>query len=307
MNRPCRQTYLTGQTQRVEWHHAQEGRDQWLDIAIARIGDELLVTFTDFTRLKQLQHQLEKTVADLKRSNANLEQFAYVASHDLQEPLRKIRQFGNMIQTQYAPALGEDGVDLVGRMQSAATRLQLLINDVLAYSRLSANQDVFKPVPLNELINEVLNDLESSTSEPKPTILVDSLPTIPGDRAQLRQLFQNLISNALKFVEPGRTPRIRLTSRPVTGLGSGMPIADRDAHQRFELIDLSDHGIGFSPDQAERIFQVFHRLHGRADFAGTGIGLAIVQKVVENHHGYVTADGKPGEGATFHTLLPAQS
>ncbi|MFD2934515.1 chemotaxis protein CheB [Spirosoma flavum] len=305
----CCHTYLTGQPQRIEWHHTSQEKDRWLDMTLTRVGDELLVTFSDFTELKQLQQQLERSVAELQRSNTSLEQFAYVASHDLQEPLRKIQQFGTIIQANYAANLGEEGADLIGRMHSAATRLQTLIKDVLAYSRLAPKRDAFQPVNLNSIINDVLLDMENVITDQQAIITVDFLPIIKGDQAQLRQLFQNLISNALKFVAPERPPQLTISSRPVAEQEAGtLPILHPTvADQPFHLIEVNDNGIGFSTDQNERIFQVFQRLHGKSEYAGTGIGLAIVQKVVDNHQGYISAEGHPGEGATFRILLPADA
>ncbi|AUD02964.1 chemotaxis protein CheB [Spirosoma pollinicola] len=300
----CIQTYLTGQIHRIEWHYPSQDRDKWFDMVISKVNDELLITFTDFTELKHLQQQLEKSITDLQRSNASLEQFAYVASHDLQEPLRKIQQFGTIIQANYAPNLGEDGADLISRMHSAASRLQVMIRDVLAYSRLSGKREIFIPVDLNIVVNEVITDLETTVADQKAVVQVDLLPTINGDKAQLRQLFQNLISNALKFVTTDRVPAVIVSSRLVVGYEAGMVLSPSDENKRFALIDVTDNGIGFSPDQAELIFQAFQRLHGKTAFAGTGIGLAIVQKVVENHKGYIVAEGRPGEGATFRVLLP---
>jgi signal transduction histidine kinase len=183
----------------------------------------------------------------------------------------------------------------------------VLIKDVLDYSRLSAKRDVFKPVDLNTLIEGVLTDLETAISDQNALIQVDALPTIYGDHAQLRQLFQNLISNALKFGLPGRVPRISLSAKTIAGYESGFSLPASDENHSFFLIEVTDNGIGFMPDQANLIFQVFQRLHGKKPYVGTGIGLAVVQKVVENHQGYIVAEGRPGEGATFKILLPADA
>lgn len=270
----------------------------------AKSGDGVVISNIDITKIHQLQQQLEASVVDLKRSNANLEQFAYVASHDLQEPLRKIRSFGDIIATQYAPLLDEQGTDLIHRMQSAAERMQVLIKDVLAYSRIATRRENISHVNLNEICREVLENLEALVTEKAALITVEPLPTVVGDAPQLRQLFQNLISNALKFARPGVTPTVIVSCQQVKGEKAGMVVSTHDASRRFHRIDLQDNGIGFDPQHAERIFQVFQRLHNRSNYAGTGIGLAIVQKVVENHHGYIAAAGKPGEGATFSLLLP---
>ncbi|GAB4023676.1 hypothetical protein GCM10028773_41980 [Spirosoma koreense] len=302
-------TYQTGESQRFDIHYDGSGINVWLDIMSTKMGDDVLVTFGDYTPLKELQQQLEASVAELQRSNKNLEQFAYIASHDLQEPLRKIQGFGDILQAQYAPQIGESGADMIRRMQSAAARMQVLIKDVLAYSRIATKRETIEPVDLNQVVKDVLTDIETAISDKQATVTVDPLPTIPGDAAQLRQLFQNLISNALKFTKTGKAdppPAISITARrvcsrdlPATMLG---PI---DADLPFYLIEVTDNGIGFDPRQAERIFEVFQRLHSRSEYQGTGIGLAIVRKVIDNHHGYIVAEGQPGEGAIFRVALPA--
>ena len=300
-------TYVTGETQRFNFNYDGGGIKAWLDIMVTRLGDEVLVTFTDYTSLKELQQQLENSVTELKRSNKNLEQFAYVASHDLQEPLRKIQAFGDILQAQYAPQIGDGGTDIVRRMQSAAGRMQVLIKDVLAYSRIAARRETVGPVDLNQLMRDVLTDIDTAISEKQAQVTVGVLPTVRGDAAQLRQLFQNLISNALKFTKTDEAslPVIAVSCQQVNGREvPGLTLSSVDADQSFYLIEVTDNGIGFDPRQAERIFQVFQRLHNRSEYQGTGIGLAIVQKVVENHHGYIVAEGRPGEGATFRIALP---
>lgn len=300
-------TYQTGESQRFDFHYDGNGIDVWLDIMSTNVGDQVLVTFSDYTTLKQLQQQLETSVTDLQRSNRNLEQFAYVASHDLQEPLRKIQAFGDIIQNQYAPIIGDSGADMIQRMQSAASRMQMLIKDVLAYSRVSTKLEEHKPVDLNQLLTDVLSDLETTIEEKKAVVTVGHLPIIKGDVLQLRQLFQNLISNSLKFVKSDQIPDITITADTVRGRESGFACSPADSNRLFHRIRLIDNGIGFEPQYAAQIFQVFQRLHGRSEYQGTGIGLAIVQRVVDNHKGYISADGSPGKGATFWILLPSSS
>ena len=313
-----RKTYLTGEPQRFDIHYDGNGIDVWLDIMATKMGNEVLVTFGDYTPLKKLQQELETSVIDLQRSNANLEQFAYVASHDLQEPLRKIQAFGDILETKYGPLLGEHGSDMIHRMQSAAARMQILIKDVLAYSRIATRRDAITLVDLGDIVTHVVEDLETTITDHKATVTVDALPTIVGDAGQLRQLFQNLLSNSLKFMKPqsstddgvARKPDqsgafISITAQPIRGRDAGMTILPSDADRSFHLIEIADNGIGFDPHHADRIFQVFQRLHNRTVYQGTGIGLAIVKKVVENHNGYVQAVGRPGKGATFRIMLPA--
>ncbi len=301
-------TYATGESQRFDFHYNGSGIDVWLDIMTTKSGNDVLVTFGDYTPLKQLQQQLENSVVDLQRSNKNLEQFAYVASHDLQEPLRKIQAFGDIIKSHYAPVIGTEGADIISRMQSAAARMQVLIKDVLAYSRIATKRETVGPINLNDVVDDVLNDLETAIADKQADIKIEPLPTVRGDEAQLRQLFQNLISNALKFTKTGHDaepPVISLTSRRVFGRDlSGFVLSANETERSFYLIEVIDNGIGFDPKQAARIFQVFQRLHNRSEYQGTGIGLAIVEKVVDNHQGYIVAEGRPGQGATFRILLP---
>ncbi|MVM28776.1 PAS domain-containing protein [Spirosoma sp. HMF4905] len=304
------QTVETGESTRVEMRYDYDWLDFWIDVSAKKLGDGLVVTFTDVSVQKQLQQKLENSVVDLQRSNKNLEQFAYVASHDLQEPLRKIQAFGDIIRSQYASVVDDGGADMINRMQSAAARMQVLIKDVLAYSRVATIRETLNQVSLSQVVSDVLTDIETIITEKQALVTVDSLPTVLGDSAQLRQLFQNLISNALKFSKSGPTapaPVITITARLMCGRDvSEINIPANDADRLFHRIAVTDNGIGFDPHQAERIFQVFQRLHNRSEYQGTGIGLAIVQKVVDNHQGYVHAEGHPGLGATFSVLLPAK-
>ncbi|WP_192579083.1 PAS domain-containing protein [Fibrisoma limi] len=298
-------TYETGESIRFDFYYKADGIDSWLDIAATRLGDDVLVTFADFTPLKRLQQQLELSVQELKRSNANLEQFAYVASHDLQEPLRKVITFGDVLQSQYAGQLSESGADIVRRMQSAAQRMQTLIRDLLAYSRVANKRDTFREVNLNQVISEVVSDLDTTIHSKKAVLQVGSLPTIQGDELQLRQLFQNLLSNALKFSKPDVQPLITISSRLVAAQEiDQLTVA---TSQKFAEITVADNGIGFEQAYAERIFQLFQRLHTRSNYSGTGIGLSIVEKVVENHRGIIRAEGRLGQGASFVILFPTEN
>ncbi|WP_020605543.1 PAS domain-containing sensor histidine kinase [Spirosoma spitsbergense] len=261
-------------------------------------------------RLEQLvaerTQQLEASIQGLERSNRNLEQFAYVASHDLQEPLRKIQSFGDMLKNQYADSLDE-GVDYLNRMQSAASRMSTLINDLLSYSRISTRQDASVPVQLGEVVEMVLNNLEVAIGETSAQIIVESLPSIQGDASQLSQLFQNLLSNALKFRRDGVIPIIRVSCLRVKAADLPSSVRPVEIADLYYCIDVSDNGIGFDDKYADRIFGVFHRLHSRNQYPGTGIGLAICEKVAANHGGGITASSQPGQGARFMVYLPTMS
>ncbi|SKB79746.1 PAS domain-containing sensor histidine kinase [Dyadobacter psychrophilus] len=241
----------------------------------------------------------------LQQSNVNLQQFAYVASHDLQEPLRKIQSFSDLLAKRYAANLGE-GINYLHRMQNSAKRMSDLIEDLLSFSRITEHKDVIEPVSLSRVVYEVLNDLELLITETSAVITTEQLPEIHGDKMQLNQLFQNLISNALKFRKPELAPVIHITGKIITSaeLPSSAKVI-RSAYM-YHQIDVSDNGIGFDQQYADRIFQLFQRLHGRSQYSGTGIGLAICERVAANHGGAITVTSNPGEGATFSIYLPAQ-
>ncbi|NEU70133.1 PAS domain S-box protein [Spirosoma agri] len=246
--------------------------------------------------------QLEESNQNLTRSNQNLEQFAYIASHDLQEPLRKIQQFCDLLKTRFAT--GGEELIYIDRMQIAAGRMSLLIRDLLTFSRISIRQVTATPVALDHLVKDVLENLSVAIDESQAVVQVGILPVVPGDDLQLNQLVQNLLSNALKFRRTDRNPHIQINATDV--LASELPPAVKPARQAdaYYRIDVTDNGIGFEEKYLDRIFQVFQRLHGRNEFAGTGVGLAICQKVVTNHGGAITASSRPGQGTTFSVYLP---
>ncbi|WP_052731130.1 ATP-binding protein [Spirosoma radiotolerans] len=239
----------------------------------------------------------------LVRSNANLQTFAYIASHDLQEPLRKIQQFGDLLKTRYMDSTGEALVYLE-RMQMAASRMSTLIRDLLDYSRISTRRDESTPVSLQTIVATVLNTLDWTIQQTGAQIQVGPLPTLSGDASQLGQLFQNLLSNALKFRKPGVAPQIQILSCRVVARDLPKVFTPHRAVSGYHRIDVVDNGIGFEEKYLDRIFQVFQRLHGKNEFAGTGIGLAICEKVVTNHGGAITAASQSGQGATFSVYLP---
>ncbi len=248
--------------------------------------------------------ELQESVRDLQRSNDNLQQFAYIASHDLQEPLRKIQSFGDILQTKRAADLGED-VDLLTRMQVAANRMSTLIKDLLLYSRVSTRQEMASPVSLSQVVQAVLQNLEISVRDADAQLIIDQLPVVQGDQTQFEQLFQNLLSNAVKFRRTGMPPQIQVTAQTVVATDVPNWLKPHRKVDRYHRIDVIDNGIGFDEKYLDRVFQVFQRLHGKNEFAGTGIGLAICEKVVANHGGAITATSQPGQGTTFSVYLPA--
>ncbi len=297
-------TTNTGEPGRTEIYYNLDGLDFWLDISAQQLGDGFVVTFNDISILKRLQQQLENSIANLQRSNGNLEQFAYVASHDLQEPLRKIQSFGDVLRTNFAPDLSPDAADLINRMQLSSARMSSLIRDLLAYSRLSAQGRPRQPVSLDKVLLWVLDDLDLSLRETGAVVHTKPLPSILGDEVQLRQLMQNLLTNAIKFRQAEVTPVITVTGNTLSDSELPASVLPLKRAKTYVCLAIADNGIGFDNQYAERIFQVFQRLHGRTQYEGTGIGLAIVQKVADNHGGAIAARSEPGRGATFSVYLP---
>jgi PAS domain S-box-containing protein len=270
---------------------------------LARLNiEEIVAQRTE--ELAQANEALIKSNKDLGRSNANLEEFAYAASHDLKEPVRKIHFFTERLRTELVEQLNENQQRLFGRMEQAAQRMEKLIDDLLLYSHIGKGGSNMETVDLNKKVAVVLEDLELEIEEKKADITVDELPAIKGYRRQLQQLFQNLISNALKYNKAGIPPQVHISSTVIKGKDAGLQLTGEQARKLYYLIEVKDNGIGFEKKYAERIFNVFTRLHGNAEYKGTGVGLSIVRKVVENHDGFVWAESELGEGATFKLLLP---
>lgn len=254
-------------------------------------------------QVSQRTRQLETLIEDLRRSNENLQQFAYIASHDLQEPLRKIQQFGDLLRTKYTASMGDE-LAYLDRMQSAASRMSTLIRDLLSFSRISTQPDINELLSLDTIVQTVLLDLDLVIAETGATIVVGHLPTIEGDRLQVQQLVQNLLSNALKFRRLGTTPQIEVSASWVAFENLPKSVNPKRVALAYHRLDVADNGVGFDEKYLDRIFQVFQRLHGRNEFAGTGVGLAICEKVVSNHGGAITATSQPGLGTTFSAYFP---
>jgi PAS domain S-box-containing protein len=278
----------TGEPGGYEARPNASGGPEWFAARVGpiQVGREIVgftVILTDITELKRTQLRLEQ-------SNRELESFAYVASHDLQEPLRKIQTFGERL-ARTATSLSPEAQDYLTRMQGAATRMRQLIDDLLAFSRVSAKGQPFKQVDLSAIAREVLEDLEATIEQTGAEVSLGQLPSFDADPTQMRQLLQNLVGNALKFRREGVTPSVSIGAR-VDAQGS-----------RCELV-VRDNGIGFEEKYRERIFNVFQRLHGRSQYEGTGIGLAICRKIAERHGGNIEARSTPGVGTAFHITLP---
>lgn len=254
---------------------------------------ELGASFNTMAAALQNQRaRLEQANEKLHASNRELEQFASVASHDLQEPLRKVRAFGDRLARTCGEEVGDEGRDYIRRMNGAAERMQRLIDDLLTFSRISKAEAVRDAVDLEEVAREVLGDLEARLEQTGGRVEVGTLPTVEANRLHMQQLLQNLIGNALKFHRPGEPPVVRVHG------------ATRRNGRELASVVVEDNGIGFDEQHAERIFSVFQRLHGRGEYEGTGIGLALCRKIAEQHGGTITAASAPGSGSTFIVTLP---
>ena len=274
---------------------------------LVRVQTNNLVEANEVLRAEVAERQKAESrergaAVELRRSNSELEKFAYVASHDLQEPLRKIQAFGERLARTSGPQLGAQGADYLGRMQSSAARMSTLIDDLLSFSRVTTTRAAFGSVDLGAAAREAVQNVEVRLQESGGAVEIGELPQVPGDPTQLRQLFQNLIANALKFRRAGVAPVVTITATPTAELGPAEPPAEAEGLR----ITVADNGIGFEPQYAERIFEVFQRLHGRGEYEGTGIGLAICRKIAERHGGAIRAQGAPGAGARFLIDLPAR-
>jgi light-regulated signal transduction histidine kinase (bacteriophytochrome) len=250
---------------------------------------------------QQAEVAIREYAEELERSNRDLQDFANIASHDLQEPLRKIQIFSDLLHAHYEEMLDERGVDYLQRMQSASSRMQDLIDDLLTYSRISTKSQPVTSVDLNDTVREVLLDLDIQIEKTGAQIEVGELPTIEADPIQMNQLIQNLVANALKFHKKDQNPKIIIQMVPIGGSASEEAIDGR-----YCQFSVEDDGIGFDQRFAERIFNPFQRLHGREDYEGSGMGLAICRKIVERHGGNIAAKSKKGKGAAFIVTLPHQ-
>ena len=260
-------------------------------------GGGSVATYEDVTQTVRAEEALRDYASKLERSNRELQDFASIASHDLQEPLRKIEAFGDRLKAKCADDLGDIGRTYVDRMQDAATRMRCLINDLLSYSRVTTNARPFVPVDLGRIAAEVMSDLQVTIEQADARIELGELPVVEADPTQMRQLLQNLLSNALKFRRPGVPPVVHIGGRlRVHEDADRLPLCE---------VTVADNGIGFKPDHARRIFGIFQRLNGREEYPGTGIGLATCRKILERHGGAITASGQPGKGATFVFILPS--
>ena len=251
---------------------------------------------------RQARTQIEEIENKVVERTRELQEFAYGVSHDLQEPLRKVTVFGERLRAKCEDQLGEDGIVCLNRMQDAAKRMRLLINDLLALSRVTTQAKPYEPVNLNTLVSEVLSDLEVLVDQVNGKVEVGTLPTVHADPTQLRQLFQNLIGNALKFRKKDVPPVIRVQAEMVAAPAQ-FGEESRNGCRRWRFT-VQDNGIGFDEKYRERIFEVFQRLHGRGEYEGSGIGLSLCRKIVSRHGGSIAAVSQSGMGSKFYVILP---
>lgn len=276
-------------------NRARDGSYYWVNTTIVPFLDELGKPYQyvsiryEITQRKIAEEQLRVYADRLEKSNRELQDFASIAAHDLQEPLRKIQTFGDRLLTRYGAELSTEPRDYLERMLSSARRMRRLIDDLLTYSRVTTRAQPFVAMDLNQIVRDVLSDLELRIEQTRGKVETGQLPTVQADPSQIHQLLLNLLSNALKFHKPGEPPEVRISA--TTELGRC-------------ILSIKDNGIGFDEKYLDRIFTIFQRLHGRQEYEGTGVGLAVCRRIVERHGGSITARSRPGHGAEFRVELP---
>lgn len=260
------------------------------------------IHFENITQLKEHDRLLEQKIEELNKSNRELEEFAYVASHDMQEPLRKISTFGQRLKTQFGEQLSDDGAMYLSRMLGASENMRNLIDNLLEFSKVSRNRQAYEEVDLSGILRICLDDLDMRIDETGTTVSVEHLPVVEAISSQMRQLFFNLLQNAIKFRKKDDKLVVQVKERTLTSQEKTqyqLPV-----QQEYFLVSITDNGIGFEQQYAERIFQLFQRLEGKSEYPGTGIGLSICRKIVANHKGLIFAESEPGVGTTFSVVLP---
>jgi PAS domain S-box-containing protein len=271
-----------------------DGHETWVSTTKMPLRDEqgqIVGTFgisKDITQKKLAEEELKNKTAELARSNSELEQFAYVASHDLQEPLRMVASYTQLLARRYKSKLDADAEEFIGYAVEGVTRMQALINDLLAYSRVGTRPLQFEPTELKGALDRALANLKLAMEDSQAVVTSDDLSVVEGDITQLGQLFQNLVGNAIKF-RSEEAPRIHISARK---------------ESRYWVIGVRDNGIGIDPSYFQRIFVIFQRLHGKSEYPGTGIGLAICKKIVERHGGRIWVESEPGKGTAFYFTIP---
>jgi len=284
-----------GRFEDEDWRVRKDGSRFWANVVVSALRDAggkvtgFVKITRDLTSRKQAEDEIKRYAEELKRSNQELEHFAYVASHDLQEPLRTVSGFSQLLARRYQGKLDADADEFISYVVDGATRMQALINDLLAFSRIGTRGDPLAPVNWEKILQAAIENLEVAIAESGAVITNDPLPALVAYQTQLTQLFQNLFSNAIKFRRREEAPRIHVSA------------VRQDGAWQFSV---RDNGIGIAPQYFDRIFIIFQRLHGREEYSGTGIGLAICKKIVERHGGRMWVESEPGKGSTFHFTIP---
>jgi len=283
-------------------NHRLIAQEQKLKAINKALENEISERKASEERVQELNRQLLNNIARLESANKDLDRFAFMASHDLQEPLRKIRTFSDMLFVKYKEALDGEARLHINRIQKAAERMQALIKDILTFSSLSSDKDAFVNTDLNTLLKDVLADMHATVTEKKATIVLEALPPLIVNPGLMRPLFSNLVGNALKYAKKDVDPVIKIYSEiSVTDGETGQPAPDQYKYCR---IYVEDNGIGFDQKYAEQIFDMFTRLHISGEFEGTGIGLALCKRITDLHNGFISARSKVSNGATFIVSLP---
>ncbi|OQP46292.1 hypothetical protein A4H97_31470 [Niastella yeongjuensis] len=290
------------------WRKRKDGSVFWGSIVLTAIHDNEghIIGFTkvtrDLTERKLAEDQLKDYLRKLEFQNKELEQFVYAASHDLKEPLRKINLYINYIADQPGNQLDSKSKDYINRSLKAAERMKTLIEDLLIYSRSTVNADNFEQVDLNTIVEEIIHSHNEEFGEEKGEIIAEKLPVVPGVPFQLKQLFFNLINNAVKYKHPDRNVVIKISCKLVNGIDIKAP--NLENNRQYYKISVVDNGIGFEQAYAVRVFEIFQRLNNSTNTKGSGIGLSIVKKIVQNYKGAIVATGEPDKGACFTIYLP---
>ncbi len=286
-------------------NRAKDGSYYWVNTTIVPFMDsegnpeQYVSVRYEITERKLAEEQLKIYSKKLEISNQELQDFASVAAHDLQEPLRKIQTFSDRAKIKSKDIIPSEAYDYLERVQASAKRMQVLINDLLTYSRVTTKANPFSEVSLNKIVSKVKSDLELRIEQSGGSLIMDDLPNIDADPTQMYQLFQNLISNALKFHKPDTKPVVTISANIIEN-------SVINKHGKTCEISVADNGIGFDQKYVDRIFTIFQRLHGRHEYEGTGIGLAVCRKIIDRHGGHITANSQPDHGATFVILLPVK-
>ena len=270
-----------------------------LELEVAERTEELAASNEE---LAVMNEELQDANLSLVRSNQELEQYAYVASHDLQEPLRKIRIYADLLNNQ--EDLSGHHKRLVEKINQSSERMSMLIKDLLEFSRLLEKGNMMRPINLAIILQSVISDFELIVEEKQAEIIIGPLPVIQGIPLQINQLFYNLMSNALKFTQPDIRPLIEIKSGPITAEMASTYLGKSERHNQYFDISFSDNGIGFDQKYADQIFEVFKRLHTRSLYPGSGIGLSLCRRIVANHSGHLYVESSPGKGTTFHIIMP---